>query len=179
VQKKETKDAHQMFIVESAGNRVALTLSSFALQVFWLLVAASPANAWEIFGPSNYEECVVEKMKGQDKSMVWRVEEACEIKFPFERETGLRDGENFKWNWELRPNGKVALLIAKNDTVWSITRAKLLLFEGDCNAVPAPNARSAHADLVASVFSSELTASLSSPGTYSCAAAKFWGKRRK
>ena len=144
-----------------------------------LLAAASAANAWGIFGPSNYEECVVEKMKGQDKSMVWRVEEACEVKFPFEREIDLRNSDNFKWSWEQRGTGNVAIKIERNDTVWTITRAKLLVFEGDCNTAPAPNARSAHADLVSSAFSSELAAPLSSPGAYRCAVAKFWGKRRR
>ena len=38
-----------------------------------------------LFGPSNYEECVVDKMKGQVLQMRWMVEEACEIAYPYEK----------------------------------------------------------------------------------------------
>ncbi len=145
----------------------------------FLALSAGPSHAWNPFGSANYEECVVDKMKGQDRSMTWRVQDACEIKFPYEHEVDLRDADNFRWTWELRPNNQVALLLATNETVYAITRAKLLLFEGECNTTPAPNAKSAHADLVAPRFGSEFVAPLSSPGTYRCAVAKFWGKRRR
>ena len=34
------------------------------------------------FGPSNYEECVLEKMKGQLPYMVKTARDACRLKFP-------------------------------------------------------------------------------------------------
>ena len=111
--------------------------------------------------------------------MIWRVQDACEIKFPYERVVDLRNDDDFRWTWELRPGGRVALLITTNESDYSITRARLLLFEGECDAVAAPNSKAAHADLVAPTFGSEFVARVSSPGTYRCAFAKFWGKRRR
>lgn len=111
--------------------------------------------------------------------MIWRVQDACEIAFPYEREVDLRNDENFRWTWELRPGGRVALLLTTNETDYKITRARLLLFEGECNSVPAPNSKAAHADLAAPTFGSEFVGPVSMPGTYRCAVAKFWGKRRR
>lgn len=144
-----------------------------------LVIGSTPSYGWSPFGPSNYQECVVEKMKGQDRSIIWRVEDACEIAFPYETEVSVKDENYLSWAWELRGSSRVALLITKNETVYKITRAKLLFFEGECNAVPTQNAKTAHADLVAPTFGSEFVAPVSSPGAYRCAAAKFWGKRRR
>jgi hypothetical protein len=56
---------------------VAITLCSLA----GLAYANRSANAgW--FGSGNYEECVLEKMKGQLPYMVKTARDACRLKFP-------------------------------------------------------------------------------------------------
>jgi len=38
-----------------------------------------------VFGPSNYDECMLEKMKGQQNNMRSFAENSCEIEFPMEK----------------------------------------------------------------------------------------------
>ena len=54
-----------------------ITLSVLAA----ISVTKSPVYAgW--FGPSNYDECVLDKMKGQSPAMLYHAEAACRIEFP-------------------------------------------------------------------------------------------------
>jgi hypothetical protein len=52
-----------------------------AIALCSLACAASPAHAgW--FGPSTFEECVLDMMKGQQSSMMNTVMRVCDTKFP-------------------------------------------------------------------------------------------------
>lgn len=48
-----------------------------------MLTCSHHANAWSLFGPGNYEDCVLEGMKGISSETAAReVRNACRIKFP-------------------------------------------------------------------------------------------------
>lgn len=52
----------------------------FCVLLLLLFCSTSAQSGW--LGPDNYEECVLEKMKGQDRSMRSTAQKACRKKFP-------------------------------------------------------------------------------------------------
>jgi hypothetical protein len=146
---------------------------------FVLMFSSSVAHAWNPFGPSNYEECVVEKMKGQDRAMINRVHDACELRFPHERELGLMTEPDFRWTWGMQPDGKVSFRIITNETKYDITRAQLLLFESNCGSSTQFLESPAIADFRTPRVGSISVSPVSKAGDFRCAQTRFWGKRRK
>lgn len=58
----------------------------FSLVVISILLAWLPFNlAAQLFGPKNFEECVLDKMKGQSPNMIGIARAACYKQFPSER----------------------------------------------------------------------------------------------
>ena len=58
-------------------------------KTFLLIILATVCNtafAWSLFGPKNYEDCVLEELKGvpNNDSAVRMVRQACKKKFPAE-----------------------------------------------------------------------------------------------
>jgi hypothetical protein len=77
-----------------------------------LLVSFSFGANADWFGPDNYEECVLEKMKGQPKEMMWTAQTACEKKFSFEKE--LYDySDDLEINW-VTSGSNIYLVIEEN-----------------------------------------------------------------
>ena len=74
-----------------------MKVRDFVLTTFLLATGTSYAG---VFGASNYEECVLDKMKGQDRSMIYTARAACAKAFPQEEliDKGLVDGEWCKSN---------------------------------------------------------------------------------
>ena len=90
------------------------------------------------FGPSNFEECVVDKMKGQDIRMRGMVEDACEIKFPFEKDiSGYFSAKNvvggiFHDGFNILQEG-VLVLDFVNKSKYKITSGVYLLTLSECD----------------------------------------------
>jgi hypothetical protein len=52
----------------------------------FLVLCFLTTNAFAaLFGPSNYDECILDKMKGQSSSLLTQAKNACEISFPIEK----------------------------------------------------------------------------------------------
>lgn len=52
-----------------------------------LLNNVSQAQAWNLFGPNNYDDCVLANIKdAQNPAAVYMVREACRSKFPMSQE---------------------------------------------------------------------------------------------
>ncbi len=88
------------------------------------------------FGPDNFDDCVLEKMKGQDNSMMRSAQRACEQVFPHVRR--LYEYENntvTEWNTMEGKDGLVKginlWLIAPNDQ-YRIVRVVASFSEKDC-----------------------------------------------
>jgi hypothetical protein len=85
-----------------------------------LLVSFSFGANADWFGPDNYEECVLEKMKGQPKEMMWTAQTACEKKFSFEKE--LYDySDDLEINW-VTSGSNIYLVIEENTGEYTVTR---------------------------------------------------------
>ncbi|WP_285390872.1 hypothetical protein [Marinobacter azerbaijanicus] len=85
------------------------------------------------FGPDNYEECVLEKMKGQTKEMMWTAQTACEKEFPYEKELyGYK--ENLEISWATG-GLSIYLMIKENRGDYMVTRYKAKFAKKQCSEV--------------------------------------------
>jgi hypothetical protein len=99
---------------------LAITFCSLAC----LGYANTSANAgW--FGPSNYEECVLEKMKGQQGYMLKTAQDACQAKFKDESKEVLLDQRLIQANWCLDEQTKKEICIVDKPNNYEITSVKL------------------------------------------------------
>lgn len=64
--------------------------------VIFVLGLYSTASFANIFGPKNYEACVLEQMKGQDASLLSTARRYCYRKFPDEQQI---PNDLLKWEW--------------------------------------------------------------------------------
>lgn len=83
-----------------------------------------------IFGPDNYEECVLDKMKGQAKSLIPIAKKACEKKFPYEKNLGEYH-DRFAFSWKAS-SSKVAFVITENLGDYLITKIRVGLSDTNC-----------------------------------------------
>ena len=77
-----------------------------------------------LFGPSNYEECVLDKMKGQDRWMLSTAREACLIKFPPPPQEQIVDIDSKDWFWKKTDYNTLTIevkTVPKNTKLTSVT----------------------------------------------------------
>ncbi len=96
------------------------------------------------FGPDNYEDCVLEKMKDQPRNMMSYAQDACEKKFPYEKALVPYDNfsflggnpGNYKSNdlelsWCDTSSSSLSICVSKNETDYRITKA-IIAFSTKC-----------------------------------------------
>lgn len=72
--------------------------------------------------PHNYDECVMEKMKGQPQAMIDHAQNLCEAEFPYERILyGYKNNIEVEW---LTLGNLIYVNIPKNHGGYNITRYK-------------------------------------------------------
>lgn len=89
-----------------------------------------------LFGPGNFEECVLDKMKGQAQGLMGMASAACLISFP--REVVI-DHSRLKYTW-CKSKYNEAACIDQIPTNVTITRVEGLFFEDACDANPQSKA---------------------------------------
>lgn len=100
-------------------------LMSFA----FLFIAPKLAIAGLFGGPSNYDECVVDRMKGQEKFMYGAVRRSCEREF----EVKLDDISSVKLNWTNTTSDGIEVSIGRNDSAYELTKALLMFSKKSCD----------------------------------------------
>lgn len=87
-----------------------------------------PAKAG-IFGPANYEECMLEKMKGQERSMYSIASSYCREKFPPEPTRKVIDLEIEDWTWEQNPGNKITVTVKKLPKGAKLEKADAIFYD--------------------------------------------------
>lgn len=72
-------------------------LKNYVLAVILLLEI--PIAYAGLFGASNFEECVLEKMKGQQPNLLGTARDACRIAYPLPPKEIQIKSEKVKWEW--------------------------------------------------------------------------------
>lgn len=87
-----------------------------------------------VFWPSNYEECVLDKMKGQAPNMLHIAKAACLKAFPEEPPESIIDNVRIKHTWCKSEYNSVAVCIQQVPPKVKLTKVEGVFFEDDCNA---------------------------------------------
>ncbi len=105
-----------------------MRIFSFFSLIF--LFSAYSYAGW--FGADNYEDCFLEKVKGQHKFMFDTARKACERQFPFEKEL-YRYKDNIEIGWWSSDEKSIYLQIKNNYGDYSITRYRANFSEKPCS----------------------------------------------
>lgn len=85
----------------------------------------------EWFGPDNYEDCLLEKMQGQNKAMLNTARKACEKQFPYEKKLDAYwDDIEIAWGAH---GSTLSLAIQKNFGDYTVTRYKAEFSQKSCD----------------------------------------------
>lgn len=99
-----------------------------------MMMLLLPSMVWaNFFGPDNYEECVLEKMKGQNKGMIYTARKACEKKFPYEKTLEYYK-EKIEIHW-YSDTSSLNITIKENYGDYKITRYKAKFSEKKCKDI--------------------------------------------
>lgn len=97
------------------------------LLIFIALLVHSTSFAG-IFGPSSFEECVLEKMKGQQQSMLRWAQDACLKKFPPEPVENFISIDNGDWTWS-QQGGTITVSVIRRPKGTKLVRAEAIFYE--------------------------------------------------
>ncbi len=126
-----------------------------------------------IFGPDNYEECVLDKMKGQAKNLIYVARKACEKKFPYEKDLGSYSSE-YEFSWMPYNDNSVYFSISKNYGEYNITRVKVTFSANLCN--DNTSLRNEHTETVELSFKQDAFINFTTAKNYKCAwVNNLWG----
>lgn len=109
-----------------------MTIRFLLLTVIIFLMPMTSVRAG-LLGPSNYEECVLDKMKGQDKSLLSTARTACRNAFPAEPTESVIANDRIKYTWCKSEYDAVAACIDKAPPNIKITKIEGLFFEEGCD----------------------------------------------
>lgn len=103
-----------------------------ALALLWPISAQA---GW--FSYDNYEDCMLGKMKGQDRSMWATADKACKKQFDIGEEiTYLSDKMKRNWGYD---RGQLTIEILDNNTEYVPTRGEFSLSEKPCGEAKDPD----------------------------------------
>ena len=89
------------------------------------------------FDPDNYEDCVLEKMKGQDRGLISTARKACRYQFPKEIELqGQWGNVDIMWKWS---DSSLIAEITRNDSEYEVTRFKAIFSTVPCDKQKSPS----------------------------------------
>lgn len=102
-----------------------------------ILFTQSVTTNAALFGAKSFEDCVLEKMKGQSANMLYTARAACSTDFPQERE--LIEGSDYKRgaisaSWCDTNGEKVTICLDKNDSEYKLTKLEVGVSKKYCDA---------------------------------------------
>jgi hypothetical protein len=115
------------------GGEIMLTGGAMHRMSLFLLAAmvfARPVVSYAgWFGPDNFEECMLEKMKGQNSSMEFTAHKACAKLFKLEEEVYFLNDIKKTWGYEA---GSITITITENPSNYYLTKGLFSFAPKDC-----------------------------------------------
>lgn len=137
-----------------------------------ILLTLSQASHAGLFGPSNFEECVLDRMKGQDRSMIYVAREACTKAFPDKPMERYLDDEKIKSTWCESTKSKQIICITEQPKNYEITKVEADFYIDKCENIrdKKPVTIKAEKSLFSSKFEFETP-----PALYQCVTRTYFG----
>jgi len=125
-----------------------------------------------LFGPSNFEECVLDRMKGQDRSMLYVAKQACTKAFPDKPMERYLDDENIESTWCESTKSKQVICVTKQPKNYKITEIEANFYVDKCENIQdkKPISLKAKKSLFFSKFEFETPSAL-----YQCVTTTYFG----
>ena len=125
-----------------------------------------------IFGASNYEECVLEKMKGQVQALLPTARNACYMAFPPEPTEQTINIENGQWEWKQNNPKEIVVEVKKVPKKTKLLRADAVFMVSSCGEKQSDSgfAASAEKSLIGDKFEFKVNNKI-----YKCAQVTFTG----
>jgi hypothetical protein len=142
-----------------------------------LLFGSSFAQAgW--FGPSNYDECVLERMKGQAPNLISTARSACIQAFPQERVlvegTDYKKGQ-LKHTWCDTSQNSITICIDENNTNYKFTKLVIKPVKIPCENVTYGSIED-EIEVKSPMFGNKYVAEVANARNTKCVFVDFWGK---
>ena len=97
-----------------------------------VLAILSTAGLQGCFGPSNYEECMLERMKGQTSGMLYVADKACKRQFKVPFSIGVA-GVKWEFLTGFLTDGEIKILEAPDE--YEVTTARFAFSEKKCAGI--------------------------------------------
>lgn len=150
-----------------------LTRTALFAPTVLLYAISFPAYA-QFFGPKNFEECVLEKMKGQAPNMISIARAACLKQFPQER---LLTEEEAQSTWCATTYESISACVKFKDGA-KVTKAMASFSKSPCESANLSDnifSGDQAADAKIPLFGSTFKFELKNPSQYKCARFLFYG----
>ncbi len=152
------------------------TMNKFTIIAIFFITMS---NAWGgFFGPSNFDECMLDKMKGQLSSMRSSAINTCEIAFPSEKslDTNMWSSlsENISYDYTKTTNQLIDVVI-KNESNYKITKIRIVTKDSCKKGALSLDVVDVTAPLIGNTF----TAKVNDTRKVQCIEVEFFGKRYK
>lgn len=147
------------------------------LATFLIAASAPPAHA-QFFGPKNFEDCVLTKMKGQPPNMVQIARAACLREFPAER---LLSSEEAEATWCATTDESISACL-KLKPGFKVTKARANFSRTPCESVNLTDNMFSDDQLVDAkipLFGSTFKFETKDAGQYKCARFLFYGHAKE
>jgi hypothetical protein len=135
--------------------------------ILLILLGFTP-HASAFWGPKTFEECVLDKMKGQDRSMLPTARRACRKIFPVEEMVAVPD-----FTWDVSPNGKGQVKVTSKPQGYRLSRVEGVIFTKTCDEPQTESGVKVAA--TRSRFSDTFDFQVAADRQYGCARFIFWG----
>ena len=95
----------------------------YGCMVLVILFLFKPHIKLRLWGPKNYNECVLKEMRGQHKTALRIIKKVCEERFPYEKRIWIEDDIEWKWKTSETLSSKYPeIQIKENYSNYSITK---------------------------------------------------------
>ena len=106
--------------------------------IAFIILIANTATIAGIFGPANYEECLLDKMKGQNSNMIYTARTACQKAFPDEPTESVIPFEGIKYTWCRVESESISVCVEHVIPKVKITKIEGVFFEDVCESKQQP-----------------------------------------
>lgn len=160
----------------SMGNASMFSIVAIIVVIF-VSGASSVQAAW--LGPDNFDECVLEKMKGQQPNMIGVARSACRVQFP--EEILLTEGIHYRkgqirYSWCDTSQNNITICIDENSTNYKVTKLVIKLTKEPCDStnVQIDNEIEAKPPM----FGSKYVVGVPDARAFKCLFIDIWGKKK-
>lgn len=149
--------------------------------IFLFMASFSASASAGLFGAQNYNDCVLEKMKGQDRGMIGTARAACAEQFP--QEMPLVQGENYtdgdiQYDWCETEDDSITVCVKKNESAYKITKVVLYLRTEECGVESQNFVKVTAQPTMYGLYGNKYKTKIENARSFKCMNAQYFGIKK-